>query len=138
MAITRVASCREPMSREQDKHGWILGVCLVTEVSGQLYDLLLHKQPIPAKAWLASSPELSRPQKPAPTYKDPLHGTVPSDSDSSFHRRNALLPLQCLQLLRYHPSKLLLKMLKQTCLEEKPLTCLWSMIFVLMKKRYWP
>ena len=51
----------------------------VTDVNGKLYDLLLlHKQPIPAKAWLPSSPESSSPEKPAVIYKDPLPGTVPS------------------------------------------------------------
>ena len=44
-----------------------------------LYDLLLHHQPIPAKAWLPASPEPSSPEEvvPVPIYKDPLPGTVP-------------------------------------------------------------
>lgn len=49
----------------------------VKEVNGQLYDLLLHKQPIPAKAWLPSSPEPSSPEMPGPIYRDPLPGSVP-------------------------------------------------------------
>lgn len=47
----------------------------VAQANDKPYDLLLHKQPIPAK--LPSSPEPSSPKKPAPIFKDPLPGTVP-------------------------------------------------------------
>ena len=50
----------------------------VTKANAKLYDIILHKQPIPEKAWLPSSPSLSSPERPAaPIYKDPLPGTVP-------------------------------------------------------------
>lgn len=49
----------------------------VAQANDKLYDLLLHKQPIPAKAWLPSSPEPSSPETPTPIFKDPLPGTVP-------------------------------------------------------------
>lgn len=45
--------------------------------NAELYDLLLHKQPTPEKAWLPSSPEHSSLERPAPIYQVPLPGTVP-------------------------------------------------------------
>ena len=48
------------------------------EVNDKLYDLLLEKQPFPARAWLPSSPESASPERPALIYKDPLPGTVPN------------------------------------------------------------
>ena len=50
----------------------------VKHVNDDLYPLLLHKQPIPDKAWLPSSPEPSSPERLVPIYKDPLPGTLPS------------------------------------------------------------
>ena len=55
----------------------------VTDVNGKLYDLLLHKQPIPAKASLPSSPESSSPKKPAVIY---IQGSLASNSAKS-HRQ---------------------------------------------------
>lgn len=118
----------------------------VATVNEKIYDLLLRKQPIPAKAWLPSSPEPESPERVAPIYKDPLPGTVPRRLGKFVYppKRNAcgakprmMAPthLQCLQLLSSRPSKLLLTMLKQTCLQGKLLMFLFRMISLLMKRR---
>lgn len=49
----------------------------VTTANDKIYDLLLRNQPIPAKAWLPSSPESDSPQRPGPIYQDAMPGTVP-------------------------------------------------------------
>ena len=72
----------EGTRHDWQEHGQVHGNHISTEICctsqwQALYDLLLHKQPIPAKAWLPSSAEPSSPEKPASIFKDPLPGTVP-------------------------------------------------------------
>ena len=50
----------------------------ITQVNGEIEDLLLEHTPFPERAWLPSSPESESPQKPAPVYREPLPGTVPN------------------------------------------------------------
>ena len=117
----------------------------VKHVNDELYGFLLHKQPIPDKAWLPSSPEPSSQEIPVPIYKDPLPGTVPSKigkfvyppkkrlrgktSDGS--QASSSKPSG----LRNPSSKLVLKMPKQNCLPEKMVMALRMKISALMKRQ---
>ena len=97
----------------------------VKHVNDDLYPLLLHKQPIPDKAWLPSSPEPSSPERlqfPSTRILCLAHCQAELASSSTLHRNDceARRPmvvkpqLQSLRLLRYPSSKLVLKMPKQT------------------------
>ena len=123
----------------------------VKEVNGQLYDLLLHKQPIPAKAWLQSSPEPSSLRCLGPSTGTRCLGLCPNglansatpqrdDCDTRRLIRPVLAQPQPVlaqpQRVRYLPLKLWSKMPMQTLVKEETMSRLFmTKTSALMKRQ---